>query len=247
MLTLKFHWYPTTTIELSFGITATIRTAKSCLAKLLYTIPVNLTLSYSGTVFENNCRLVTLGVPRNEPILVTVNFARMFRFMRPGNEPIYLPFRETATISDAKNALSPKFKVPPDRIVLSYQGRDLDDGQLMVNLELEDTHSIEVELPQQNEYEIEYMFLLEGEGHKIALSPNATVGDAIDEVTDRASPGIRVLSLSFAGRRLKIASQKLTELGLGKQDIIVAETKLLTPREVLTARQDDCLSPHRRR
>lgn len=226
MISLRFSYAPKHSVELSFDNTATVRTAKEFLANKIATVPENITLSMNRQILNDATMLSNLGVPNSSIITATVTTSRTFRFLQPGKQPFLLPFRETATIADARRAISPKLKVQPDCVRLSYDNEVLPDYQRIVDLAIPGNRFITIEIANENIHKTKYRFILQGEGRDLVMEDEATVQDAINALMRIADRGTKSISLFYDGRPLKNMSQKLSSIGVSTGDFIVAECEV---------------------
>jgi hypothetical protein len=227
-------------LESSFAITSTIRTAKEFIAKFLTTCPDNIVLQSRGSSMPDSTPLTH--VPGGS-LLVVVNQSRIFRFWYARDYPTELPFKETASVADAKCALSPKLKVFPEQIDLQVNGQSLDDDFMLTDLILPSNGGIDVEIFNATEEdEVTYLFMLQGEGVSLALKKSATVADAIQELMQIVHHIIGPITLSFDGNPLKDESALLTDIKVPRGEFIVAETRPVSCVELRSRRRDELFS-----
>lgn len=233
MITLRFQYAPSGIAELVFDNTATVRTAKEFLAKKLSTVPENITLSVNREILKDAATLVSLKLPPKTTVLATISTSRIFRFLEPGKQPFDLPFRDTATILDAKRAISPKLKIDPKRIVLTFDNEVLDDQDRLLDLSVPPHRPITVEIvPEAYVEQTKYMFMMQGECRELAFDDDATIADVMHSLLEVAEKGTRSIKLFFDGRPLKDEDAKLSSLNIGPGEFIVAECGIVSYTEL---------------
>jgi hypothetical protein len=225
MLTVTFTFPPgRPALRSSFSNIGTIHTAKEFLATVLVTSPDNISLLSDGSPLPDGTPLTR--VP-DLALLAVVNPSRIFRFRAPRGNPIDLPFRETALVVDAKSAISPKLQVFPEQIDLQVNGQSLEDDFVLSDLILPSNGVIDVvTFSGLEEDEITYLFLLQGEGHSLALKKSATVADAIQSLSTVAEQDAKEITLSFNGNPLSNPSQLLVDLRVPPGELIMAEAQM---------------------
>ena len=232
MITLRFQYAPSGTAELSFDNTATVRTAKEFLAKKLTTVAENITLSVNRSLLDDKSKLVDLKLPPKATVLATISTSRVFKFLQPGKQPFELPFRDNATVLDAKRAISPKMKVEPKRIVLTIDDEILDDRDRLLDLSIPPQRFITVEIVPEQVIETKYMFMMQGECREMAFDDEATIGDVMHSLLEVAEKGTRSVKLFLDGRPLKDEDVKLSSLRIPPGEFIVAECGIVSYTEL---------------
>lgn len=235
MITLRFSYAPKHSVELSFDNTATVRTAKEFLGNKIATVPENISLSINRQVLNDATMLSNLGIPNSSVIIATVTTSRTFRFLQPGKQPFILPFRETATIADARRAIAPKLKVDPACVRLTYDNEVLPEFQQLVDLAIPGNRFITIEIANEKTQKAKFMFMIQGEGRELILDEDATVQDAINALMGSADRGTKSIKLFYDGKPLRKMSQTLASTGVVAGEFIVAECDIAPYRELRDA------------
>lgn len=234
MTTLRFSLQGVNSFELTFEITATIRTAKIFLSHRYNTIPDNISLSYNNFEFADNMLLTEVRIPKNESISIFVRPSRNFQFLQPGKEVFILPFLESATIGDAKRALSPKLKVIPERIDLSYENQDLLDDLRLIDLNIPEHRFISIDISDDQIPVQKYIFMLQGEAKELPFSDSTTIGEVKEFLISSSDEATAIGSvrLYYDGKPLFNDAQTIGSLKIPKGDFIIAQTDKVVCKEL---------------
>ncbi|OHT04463.1 hypothetical protein TRFO_06372 [Tritrichomonas foetus] len=224
MITVHFSLPDNKPFDLSFDITATVRTAKEFLSYRFKTIKDNITLSNGNTFYPDDLLLTELSLTDKDVVQVSVSLSRNFRFLQPGKQTFDLPFRESATIGDAKVAISPKLKVIPERISLLYEGQDLLDDIRLTDLNIPYDRFIAIEIADDQIPTKKYMFMLQGEAREIPFSESTTLAEVKASLFTYAEKGTASIDLFFDGRPLKDDEMTLSEIRIPNNEFIIAQT-----------------------
>lgn len=234
MTTLRFSLQGNSIFELTFDITATIRTAKVFLSHRYNTIPDNISLTYNNLEFADTLLLTEIKIPKNDTVLIFVRPSRNFQFLQPGKEVFILPFLENATVNDAKRALSPKLKVIPERINLSYDNQDLLDDLRLIDLNIPEHRFISVDVSDDQIPVQKYIFMLQGEAKELPFCDSATIGEVKEFLISSSDEATAIgnIRLYFDGKPLFDDKQTIGSLKIQKGDFIIAQTNKIICKEL---------------
>lgn len=234
MKTIKFCLQGSNSFELSFDVTANIKTAKVFIAHKFNTIPDNISLTYDKYVFLDDLLLKDINIPKPQSILISVKPSRTFKFLQPGKEVFPLPFAESATIKDAKIALSSKLKVTSDRITLCYDDQDLPDDQRLIDLNIPAHRYLSIYVTDDDIPIQKYLFMLQGEAKELPLSDRTTIREVKDMLIASADQSTIIQSIKLFHDGIHISNDNTTmgSLKIPAGDIIIAEAKAVSCREL---------------
>ena len=232
MITLQFSLLDSKPFELSFDNTSTIKTAKEFLSFRFRTIPDNVSLSLGNSYFPDDLKLVDLGLRSSDVVQVMVTSSRTFIFLPPGKQPFDLPFRETATVRDAKVAISPKMKIAPERLSLLYDGQDLLDTLRLIDLNIPCDRFINIEVADDQIPTRKYTFMMQGEARELPFPDDATVADIKAQLAQLAEKGTESIELFVGGKPIKDDNANIGNLNIPRNDFIVVKTNQIRCKEI---------------
>ncbi|OHS97342.1 hypothetical protein TRFO_36463 [Tritrichomonas foetus] len=232
MITLRFALNNTTPFELTFDITASVLTAKEFLAHRYRSIPDNISMTYKHFEFQNGTPLKDIQIPPREYINVSVCQSRTFKFLQPGKQTFDLPFRDVATVSDAKRALSPRLKVVPERIVISYDHKSLFDDLKLVDLNIPQHRYMTIDISDDQISIQKYLFMIQGEAQEIPFQSDTKISEVKEILFSVASRSTISVDLIHNGKPILDDEATIGSLNIPQGDFIVAQTKTISCHEL---------------